>query len=63
MYDNHKTFDEIMAERKAADKAKIEKLEAEGYRFYTLNEIRKMSPDEVDANWERVHISLKKLSL
>lgn len=63
MYDDHKTFEEIMAERQAADKAKIEKFEAEGYRFYTLNEIRKMSPDEIDANWERVHISLKKLSL
>lgn len=63
MYDDHKTFEEIMAERQAADKAKIEKFESEGYRFYTLNEIRKMSPDEIDANWERVHISLKKLSL
>lgn len=57
MYDDHKTFEEIMAERQ------VEKFESEGYRFYTLNEIRKMSPDEIDANWERVHISLKKLSL
>lgn len=63
MYDDHKTFDEIMAERKAADKSKIEKLEAEGYRFYTLNEIRKLSPDEVGTDWERVEMSLKKLSM
>lgn len=30
--------------------------------FYTLNEIRKLTPDDIDRNWDKVQRSLKRLS-
>ena len=53
---------EERAQIEARTNARIDKLEKDGYRFYTLDEIRKMTPAEIDANWDRVQLSLKFLS-
>ena len=61
-YKNRKTFKQQCEEERAQTAARIKKLEEEGYHFYTLDEIRKLTPAEIDANWDRVQLSLKSLS-